>query len=170
MSKTLIIVNGTMGVGKTATCRLLLQQLAPAAYLDGDWCWTINPFVVTPENQAMVIDNIVHLLRGYLTNTSLRYVIFGWVMHQQEIFDAILEPLGDLEFETHKVTLTCSADRLQQRLLLDVTAGHRQPEVIERSLKRLPLYAQMPTEKLDVSDISAAAAASSIAARFLPNA
>jgi broad-specificity NMP kinase len=161
--KTLVIVNGTMGVGKTTTCRLLLERLTPGAYLDGDWCWNINPFAVTTENQDMVIGNIVHLLRGYLTNTSLRYVIFGWVLHKSEIFDAVLRPLEDLAFETHKVTLTCSPAQLSGRLSADVAAGHPQADVIERAVARLALYDTLDTSKLDVGTKSAAEAADEIA-------
>jgi broad-specificity NMP kinase len=162
-SKTLVIVNGTMGVGKTTTCRLLLERLTPGAYLDGDWCWNINPFAVTAENQDMVIGNIVHLLRGYLTNTSLRYVIFGWVLHRQEIFDAILRPLGDLAFETHRITLTCSPAQLRERLSPEIAAARRQPDIVERSIARLALYDALDTIKLDVGMRSAADVADEIA-------
>ena len=41
--KRLIFVNGTMGAGKTATCRELKKLLPPCAFLDGDWCWDMEP-------------------------------------------------------------------------------------------------------------------------------
>ncbi|MEN6413352.1 MAG: AAA family ATPase [Veillonellales bacterium] len=68
--KKLIIVNGTMGVGKSTVCQLLLDKLKPGVYLDGDWCWNMNPFIVSDENKAMVLDNIVHLLKNYLSNSG----------------------------------------------------------------------------------------------------
>ena len=51
MKKKLFIVNGAMGVGKT-------KKLQNSVWLDGDWCWMINPFVVNEENKRMVINNI----------------------------------------------------------------------------------------------------------------
>ena len=45
--KRLVIVNGTMGAGKTAVCQALKQLAPPCAFLDGDWCWDMNPFMVT---------------------------------------------------------------------------------------------------------------------------
>ena len=51
-----------MGVGKTATCRELQKILARNVFLDGDWCWDMQPFVVTDETTAMVGGNIAHLL------------------------------------------------------------------------------------------------------------
>src|SRR5476649_2686108 len=71
MKKKLIIINGTMGVGKTATCRELNKNLENSVWLDGDWCWMINPFVVNDENKNMVVNNITYLLRNLLTNSSL---------------------------------------------------------------------------------------------------
>ena len=70
MKKQLILVGGAMGVGKSAVCRELLRQLTPGVWLDGDWCWNMNPFVVSEENKRMVLSNITHLLRAYLNNSS----------------------------------------------------------------------------------------------------
>lgn len=161
--KKLIILNGTMGVGKTTVGRLLTQKLQPSVFLDGDWCWDMNPFVVNEENKAMVVDNITHLLKAYLNNSGYEYVIFCWVIHQEEIFSQILEPLRGIDFELHKITLMCSEAALRTRLELDVQNGIRQPDVIERSVARLPLYELMDTVKIDVSGISARNAAEQIA-------
>ena len=60
--KKLILVGGTMGVGKSSVCRALHQRLTPSVWLDGDWCWNLNPFEVTEETKAMAMDNIAHLL------------------------------------------------------------------------------------------------------------
>ena len=54
-AKRLIMVNGPMGVGKTAVCRRLVRLCAPAAFLDGDWCWMLEPFAVTPQTKALVL-------------------------------------------------------------------------------------------------------------------
>ena len=78
-----------MGVGKTAVSQKLLERLAPSAYLDGDWCWKINPFRVTDETKAMVLDNITAVLSRFLACPELDYVIFSWVMHQPEIAGSI---------------------------------------------------------------------------------
>jgi tRNA uridine 5-carbamoylmethylation protein Kti12 len=51
--KNLIIMGGTMGAGKTATCRELQKILPRNVFLDGDWCWDMHPFVVTDETKAI---------------------------------------------------------------------------------------------------------------------
>jgi hypothetical protein len=82
LMKNLIIVGGTMGVGKTATCRELQKILPRNVFLDGDWCWDMHPFVVTGETKAMVNSNIAHLLNGFLACSEFENVIFCWVLHE----------------------------------------------------------------------------------------
>ena len=63
MMKTLYMIGGTMGVGKTTVCQQLKQDLPNSVFLDGDWCWDANPFQVTDETKAMVTNNICYLDR-----------------------------------------------------------------------------------------------------------
>ena len=148
--KKLILVGGTMGVGKSSVCRALHQRLTPSVWLDGDWCWNLNPFEVTEETKAMAMDNIAHLLGSFLRCSQTEYVIFSWVMHQQEIIDELLSRLTGTAFTLYSYSLVCSEEILIQRLEKDIRRGRRHPDVLERSRKRLPLYQSLDTCKLDV--------------------
>ncbi len=53
--KNFIVINGTMGVGKTATGKQLQKLLPNCVFLDGDWCWDASPFIVNEETKAMVL-------------------------------------------------------------------------------------------------------------------
>ena len=64
--KKLYIIGGTMGVGKTTSCRILKTKLPFSVFLDGDWCWDSHPFVVTEETKRMVVDNICYLLNNFI--------------------------------------------------------------------------------------------------------
>ena len=75
MVKTLYMIGGTMGVGKTTVCQQLKQDLQNSVFLDGDWCWDASPFQVTDETKAMVMDNICHLLNNF-QNTILKMYFF----------------------------------------------------------------------------------------------
>ena len=66
MMKTLYMIGGTMGVGKTTVCQQLKQDLPNSVFLDGDWCWDASPFQVTDETKAMVTNNICYLLNNFL--------------------------------------------------------------------------------------------------------
>lgn len=161
-NKTLLMVGGTMGVGKTAACRLLKEKLNGCVFLDGDWCWDIHPFVVNRENTAMALDNIVFLLRRFLQNPHIHTVIFCWVLHQDGIYEQILSRLflGDglpaEEIHVKKVSLLCAEQTLRERLGKDVAAGLRTSDVVERSVARLSLYSELDTEKMPTDGLTAA--------------
>lgn len=101
----------------------------------------------------MVTGNIVYLLRNFLRCSAYETVIFGWVMHQREIIDGLLEQLQDLDFRFYLFTLTLSEGALRARLEHDIANGVRSADVIERSVARLPLYDTMDSIKIDVSSI-----------------
>ena len=162
--KNLYIIGGTMGVGKTATCKLLKQKLDKAVFLDGDWCWDADPFQITAETKSMVLNNISYLLNRFIRCTAYENIIFCWVMHQQEVIDAILARLDVRGCNTKLISLVCHTAALTQRLQKDIAAGSRQPDVIERSVCRLNLYDKLNTLKINVSDITAETAAEKIAA------
>jgi len=42
--KKFIVINGAMGVGKTAICKELNRRLMNSVWLDGDWCMMMNPW------------------------------------------------------------------------------------------------------------------------------
>ena len=160
--KKLYLIGGTMGVGKTATCQQLKSMLSNAVLLDGDWCWDADPFVVTDETKAMVMDNICHVLNNLIRCSAYENVIFCWVMHEQAIVDDILSRLDTSSCLVRVISLVCSEEELRDRLGKDVSAGIRRPDVIRRSLARLPLYDTMGGEKIDTTYLTPAAVAEQI--------
>jgi len=154
MQKKLIIINGTMGIGKSVTCKELNKALEKSVWLDGDWCWMMNPFIVNDENKNMVIGNITYLLRNFLTNSSFEYVIFNWVIHTEEIFEMLLKRIDDLEFQLFKITLTCSEESLKKRILNDIQNNLRKEDSLKNALERLQLYENMDTVKIDTSNVN----------------
>ena len=143
-----------MGVGKTTVCKLLRDRLQSSVFLDGDWCWDMHPFVVTDETKTMVMDNICHLLQNFIRCSALDNIIFCWVMHEQTIIDDIRSRLDLSNCAVQCVSLICSTEALTRRLQKDIAVGLRAPDVVERSLVRLPLYECLDTVKIDVSNSS----------------
>ena len=164
--KRLIFVNGTMGAGKTATCRELKKLLPPCAFLDGDWCWDMEPFQVTEETKAMVQENIAFLLGQFLRCSAYETVIFCWVMHQEAIIQELLSRLETRGVQVRVFTLLPSPAALEAHIQKDVAAGLRVPEDYQRSLERLPLYQAMDTEKILTDGLTPAQAARAIAKKL----
>ena len=161
--KKLYLVGGTMGVGKTAACQALKRKLNGAVFLDGDWCWDANPFLVNEETKAMVLDNICHLLNNFLRCTAYKTVIFCWVMHEQSIIDAILSRLDTRGYTVKCVSLTADEASLRDRLTADIAKGLRAPDALGRSFGRLPLYGSLSTVKVDTTGRSVEAVCREIA-------
>lgn len=160
--KTLYLIGGPMGVGKTTVSRALLQTLPRCAFLDGDWCWTMNPFTVTDETRAMVMDSITHLLGNYLQCSEFDNIVFCWVMHQQQIIDDILAKLPLEGVRVVSISLVCTPDALTDRIRRDIAAGLRENSVLERALSYLPLYAEVQSVKVDASALTIAETAEEI--------
>ena len=76
------------------------------------------------------------------------------VIHREEIYNDILEPLKDLEFEVIKITLTCSGVALRSRILSDVKLNLRTEESINKSVEYLSLYKDMKTNEIDTTNTS----------------
>jgi broad-specificity NMP kinase len=151
-----------MGVGKTTTCQVLKHRLKNAVFLDGDWCWDASPFQMTEETKNMVMDNICYLLNSFLHCSVYENIIFCWVMHEQKIIDTICSRLDTRDCNLIAVSLLCRKNALTQRLEKDIHAGIRQPDILERSINRIPLYQELDTIKIDVSDLTAEETATAI--------
>lgn len=152
--KTLLFVNGPMGVGRTTVCKALLERLTPSVYLDGDWCWNMNPFQVTYETKSMVLDNITAMLSRFLACPELEYFLFSWVMNRPEIAQTILDQLKLDSVKVFQYTLLCTEEVLRCRLGQDIQAGLRGADVLEWGVGYLPLYASQNTIKIMTDGLS----------------
>lgn len=146
--KTLYMIGGTMGVGKTTISQRLKTDLQNSVFLDGDWCWDANPFQVTEETKTMVIDNICYLLNNFLKCSVYKNIIFCWVMHEQSIIDSIIKKLDTKNCAIKCISLIADETNLRDRLLKDVEKGIRTSDVINRSVSRIPLYHSLDTFKV----------------------
>ncbi len=149
--KTLYLIGGTMGVGKTTVGQHLKRILPNSVFLDGDWCWDSNPFQVTEETKAMVMRNICFLLNQFLQCTAYEHVIFCWVMHEQAIINRILGEIHGADCEIRLISLICEEAALESRLNKDIHAGIRGKDILEKSIARIPCYHQLNTIKIDTT-------------------
>lgn len=160
--KTLYMIGGTMGVGKTSVCQQLKRDLQNSVFLDGDWCWDASPFQVTDETRVMVIDNICYLLNNFLKCSVYENIIFCWVMHEQSIINSIIEKLDTKNCAVHCISLVVNEKTLRDRLSKDVEKGIRTADVIEKSIRRIPLYQTLDTMKIDTNEKTVAMIANEI--------
>lgn len=140
-----------MGVGKTTVCEKLYKSIKNSCWLDGDWCWMMNPFQVSDENKEMVLDNITYVLNNFLANKEYEYIIFSWVMHEEAIISAVLSRLDEKHsYQLYKITLMCTKEELEARIRKDIKNEKRDIDSLNRSIERISLYNSMDTIKVDV--------------------
>lgn len=114
-NQNLIIISGSPCVGKTTAADLLFQSYENSAFLDGDWCWCVNPFSISDPRLRNSDKSMSFVLSNYL-NSGFDYVVFSSVVAMYEsIRESILKGITADNFETVGFTLTCSEETLASR-------------------------------------------------------
>lgn len=111
----LIIVSGSPCVGKSTAADLLFQMYGNSAYLDGDWCWCVNPFSVDDPRLREGDKAMSAVLSNYL-RVGFEYVVFCSVVAMYEnIRTNILSGITEDGYQVIGFTLTCSEKTLIER-------------------------------------------------------
>lgn len=147
--KHVYLIGGPMGIGKSTICNQLNQDLDHSVFLDGDWCWNMDPFVVNQDTKNMVLNNITHCLNNFIHTLGIENIIFCWVMHKQDIIDKIIQKLDTEGVDIHLISLICEKEELIKRMLID----RRDNQTIRKSLQYLELYKDLDTQKIDVTTL-----------------
>ena len=148
-----IIINGPMGVGKTTVGRFIADSNPGTAFIDGDWCMDIHPFVGNTETKAMAVDNILYMVANYKNCTACKMVVLVWLMDDPWVIRRITEGIDDSETEILSVTLICDRESLISRWKHDKDCEWRTDEWLDVSLKSLRHFAGM-TNTIDTNGLS----------------
>jgi len=148
-----VILNGPMGVGKTTVGKYIADRNPGTAFIDGDWCMDIHPFVGNPETKAMAVDNILHMIGNYRDCSVCSMVVLVWLMDDHWVIQRILEGLSSLQVEVQYMALVCSEENLIRRWKSDRNCSWRTDEWLNVSLQSLPGFTSMDNT-IDTSDLS----------------
>ena len=149
-----IVINGPMGVGKTTVGKIIAEKNPGTAFIDGDWCMDIHPFVGNRETKAMAVDNILHMIRNYLKCSECKMAVLVWLMDDPWVLREILDRLAGLQTDVTSVTLACDRESLVRRWKTDSECEWRTDHWLETSLKSLP-YFMSQKHVIDTSRMSA---------------
>ena len=113
--KKLILLSGSPCVGKTTIGQYLFEQYNNSAYLDGDWCWCVNPFSIEDKRLRNGDKSMSFILSNYL-QSEFDYVFFtSVVLTDSGIRENILKNITADDYEVIGFTLTCSEETLVKR-------------------------------------------------------
>jgi len=153
-----IIVNGPMGVGKTVTGKCIAEKNPGTAFIDGDWCMDIHPFVGNRETKAMAVDNILHMIGNYQKCSECKMIVLVWLMDDQWVLQSILDGLSALQAEVKSITLTCDRETLIKHWKNARISEWRTYQWLEISLASLPYFSSMKeaidTSKMTVDEVT----------------
>lgn len=148
-----IIINGPMGVGKTTVGKYIADNNPGTAFIDGDWCLDIHPFVGNRETKTMAIDNILHMIDNYRKCSACQMVVLVWLMDDLWVYQSIIDGITKLQMEIKSVTLMCDKENLLTRWKNDKVNEWRIDKWLEISLKSLS-YFETLDNCIDTSDLS----------------
>ena len=148
-----IIINGPMGVGKTVTGKHIAEKNPGTAFIDGDWCMDIHPFVGNRETKAMAVDNILHIIGNYQKCGECKMVVLVWLMDDQWVLQSILDGLSAFQAEVKSITLICDRETLIKRWKNDHSCEWRTDQWLEISLASLQYFSSMK-EVIDTSGLT----------------
>ena len=149
-----IIINGPMGVGKTAVGKCIAEKNPGTAFIDGDWCMDLHPFVGNRETKAMAVDNILHMIRNYRKCSECRMVVLAWLMDDPWVLQRITEEIHAMHADMKSITLVCDRESLIRRWNNDRNCEWRTDRWLEASLKSLPFFASL-NNTVDTGTLSA---------------
>ncbi len=148
-----IIINGPMGVGKTTIGKYIAEKYEGTAFIDGDWCFDLHPFVGNRETKTMAIDNILHLVDNYRKCSICKMIVLVWLMDEQWVYQKIADGISDLGLEVKSAVLVCDKNNLIDRWKNDKKCEWRTEEWLEVSLTSL-LYFSSLENRIDTSDLT----------------
>ncbi len=148
-----IIINGPMGVGKTSVGKYIADSNPGTAFIDGDWCLDIHPFVGNRETKTMAVDNILHLIGNYRKCSACKRVVLVWLMDNDWVYRAIVDGITELGLEIKSVTLTCDENTLAQRWEKDTTCEWRTGDWLKASTASLGYFSSLHNT-IDTSSLS----------------
>ena len=156
-----IIINGPMGVGKTTVGTAIADKCPGTAFIDGDWCMDLHPFVGNRETKKMAIDNILHMVANYQKCSLCKSVVISWLMDDEWVITELVAGIQKLGVNVEIVTLVCDETQLRKQWREDLTCPWRTEEWLKRSIMSLDHF-RSRDDCIDTGGLSAEEAAEKI--------
>ena len=137
-----IILNGPMGIGKTTVGICIADKHPGTAFIDGDWCMDIHPFVGNRETKEMAVDNILHMMRNYRDCAQCNMIVLAWLMDDARVREKLSAGIRELGLEMKSATLICEEGKLRERWKADQDCPWRTEEWLEVSIRSLAGFSQ----------------------------
>ncbi len=115
----IIIVNGSLGVGKSSVAEELHYKFDKSVHLDGDTIGDVHPFEIYDEARINHLYRTLELLIGFHQKNGYHNFVINYVFESPQSLQELLSLLRPLDPSIHTYWLTCDekeqARRIQKR-------------------------------------------------------
>lgn len=112
----IIIINGSVGVGKTSVSWELQEKFDKSIMLDGDYIGAVHPFEIYDDNRIQYLyDTLLLLVKFHHTNGYNDFVL-NYVFESDKQLMSLVERLKAVIPEIYCFWLTCSNEEQKNRI------------------------------------------------------
>ena len=112
----IIIINGSLGVGKSSVSEELYSRFDRSVYLDGDAMGAVHPFEIYDQARIAHLYETLELLIGFHQQHGYDNFVINYVFESAAALQALLERLHPLDTAIHTYWLTCDPQEQAQRI------------------------------------------------------
>ncbi|MFK7801413.1 MAG: hypothetical protein AB8G95_07270 [Anaerolineae bacterium] len=113
----IVIINGSVGVGKSSTSWQLAARFEKSFMLDGDFIGAVHPFEIYDQDRvAYLYKTLAHLIEFHQSNGYTDFVI-NYVFEEPSQLTRLTDRLGELDKNIHAFWLTCDEAIQTQRVI-----------------------------------------------------
>ncbi len=112
----IIIINGSLGVGKSSVADQLHYKFDKSIHLDGDYIGDVHPFEIYDDARISHLYRTLELLVGFHQKNGYHDFVINYVFESPESLQELLDLLRPLDSSIHTYWLTCDEEEQARRV------------------------------------------------------
>ncbi len=112
----IIIINGSVGVGKSTVAEQLHWKFDKSVHLDGDYIGNVHPFEIYDEARIDHLYRTIELLVGFHQKNGYQNFVINYVFESSDSLQNLLELLRPLDPAIYVYWLTCEENEQAKRI------------------------------------------------------
>jgi hypothetical protein len=112
----IIIINGSLGVGKSSVAEALHLKFDKSVSLDGDYIGDVHPFEIYDDTRIDHLYRTLELLIGFHQKNGYSNFVINYVFESPGSLQALLDLLHPLDPAIHTYWLTCREGEQAKRI------------------------------------------------------
>lgn len=112
----IIIINGSLGVGKSSVAEELHYKFDKSVHLDGDTIGDVHPFEIYDDARISHLYRTLELLIGFHQKNGYPNFVINYVFESPQSLGELLSLLQPLDPAIHTYWLTCDEEEQARRI------------------------------------------------------